>query len=194
MADLTCDKSARPLLALTVGTLTPDTNVVAQLAKVLKVAKPAKAIYENVAIKKVMKPALRGKGKKGTALGGKGKEGNIANVLRYAILCCQANCPLCSPFNDETLTKNNLTVDNIEWDDTMTFVDLLWHPVPANFKRIKAFTKMKDHLVKIYGLSGDDFLPSLFRKGTQRMEETKKNKLSLIRNRNNPSGQDLPIV
>jgi hypothetical protein len=167
-----------------------------------KVAKPVKAMASkpspptpkpktDVPIESYMKPALGVKGKKGTALGGKGKKGTIANVLRYGILCSEANCLYCSQFDDDTLASNKLTVNDIQWkDDTMKFVNLLWHPVPSEFKRIRAFNKMKNHLEEIHKLSGDN-LPPLFRKGTQRMEETKMRNLSRISNRNNPSGQDL---
>jgi hypothetical protein len=113
------------------------------------------------------------------ALGGKGKKGNIDLVLKYAISCCEANCRVCYQFDDETLKKANLMVDNVKWDGPITFVDLQWYPVPAEFKRIKAFTKMKKHLVEVHGLSSDD-LPPLFKKGTQRMEETKKKRLSML--------------
>ena len=82
--------------------------------------------------------------------------------------------------------------DDIKWNGN--FVDLLWDSVPGNFKRIRAYTKMKSHLKVEHKISSDDdALPPLFKSGTKEMQERKKRKLSAYNNRNNPSGQDLSL-
>jgi hypothetical protein len=161
-------------------------GAVAPVSKMPKAAIPPVPVDEDVTTEQDKMPAL----------GGKGKKGSIDQVLEYAIACCEADCLLCYQFGDKTLKAKELTKADIRWTGNGKFVDFQWSNVPARFKRIRAFTKMKDHLKEVhkYDFTIDRLLPPLFKKGTLEQEERKKKKLIKHNNRNNPSAVDIPVV
>jgi hypothetical protein len=94
----------------------------------------------------------------------------VGTVLRVDELVTQSSSSCCFIF----LTDLNLNL-NVR---CCSYFSLL-SGTPGRMSLIEFLSLtcgiMKDHLVKIHRLSGDDYLPSpLFRKGTQRMEQRKR--------------------
>jgi hypothetical protein len=135
------------------------------------------------------------------AYGGKGKTGNVKDVVCYAIGCSEFDiidtkkkCVIGYRFDDDTLANIGLVATDIRWASSTEnkFVDLSWDSVPASFKRISAFNKMKKHLFEIHGIDDQStHCPPLFRRGTLESDNRKKERKRKHDNKDNPSGVDL---
>jgi hypothetical protein len=126
----------------------------------------------------------------------------------FAIGCPEPNCNQCRTFTPETIlrlrNKANPkqvvpTVDTIKWE-TMNkqhqMVDLHWDEVPAVFRTISAFIKMKEHLRDDHSYGpmqeGKGKYPPLFSSLTLEQKRQQKARERKVRNKNNSSGVDIP--
>ena len=122
----------------------------------------------------------------------------------YVIACPEPNCEICRCFFTITITDRNIVakkgqklIDTSEIllamssNEKRKMVDLLWDRVPAIFRTLSAYTKMKQHLKIDHNYGNDNSkYPPLFHSPTLEQQERRAEKARQLKNKNNPSAID----
>jgi len=127
----------------------------------------------------------------------------------YVIPCNEHNCDECRTFFTKTIADVNKKASALNKPQTqiepndillacstkpdLKVVDLMWDNVPALFRTISAYTKMKNHL-KLDHNYGDneDKYPPLFSSATLEQQKRRAEKAKQLKNKHNPSSVNLP--
>jgi len=111
----------------------------------------------------------------------------------YAISCSIANCTKCHCFTAATISRlQRCSLETIRFSrEGSQYVDLQWDAVPASFRTISAFVKMKAHNREHFGNDVSKY-PPLYSTPTLEQQEKQRERERKRRNRNNSSAIDLP--